>query len=46
MMQWMRDFPLPQVPQGLKGLIRWQEEEEEGREPCQEELQPQGMQGP
>ena len=39
----MRDVPPPQVPQGL---IRQQEEkEEEGCEPHQEGLQPQGAQG-
>ena len=46
--QHTRDIPPPQVPQGLEeGLIRQQEEkeEEEGCEPCQEELQPQGAQG-
>ena len=45
-LQWMRDIPPPQVPQGLKGLLRQKEEkEEEGHEHCQEELQPQGTQG-
>ena len=43
-LQWTRDVLPPQVPQGCKGLLR-QKEEEEGREPCQEELQPQGAQG-
>ena len=38
----MRDILLPQVPQRLEGL-RQEEEKEEGHEPCQEELQPQGM---
>ena len=39
----MRDIP---PPQGLKGLLRQKEEkEEEGCEPCQEELQLQGVQG-
>ena len=42
MLQWMRDVLLPQVPQGIEGLL-WQEEE--GCEPCQEELWPQGVQG-
>ena len=42
----MRDVPPPQVLQGLEGLIRQKEEkEEEGREPCQAGLQPQGAQG-
>ena len=40
----MRDVLPPQVPQGLEGLIR-QQEEEEGCEPFQVELQPQGAQG-
>ena len=40
MLQWTRDFPPPQVPQGL---IRQQEEkEEEGSQPHQAELWPQG----
>ena len=37
--QWMRDITPPQVSQGLEGLLRQQEEkEEEGCEPCREEL--------
>ena len=42
----MRGIPPPQVPQGLEeGLVRQQEEKEEGCKPCQEELRPQGTQG-
>ena len=44
MPQWMRDIPPPQVLQGLEGLIR-QKEEEEGHEPSQAGLKPQGVQG-